>query len=337
MLGACAGFFHQLFQPLQGVGGRIGMERADAAGVSRIPQLEQFQSGGIPDFAHKDALGRVAHADLCQVAHGDAGQFRGQEKDRVGRFALEFGRVFQDHDAIMRAQFVQKVDDAVDEGGFAGAGAADDDNVLPREYGLFQQRDDIGRDHSLFQVFRQGDDARRLFPHGEGRARPDNGRICPLKTRSVQREQPFHHGTAGADRLIQRAGHKGQDQTALGLRKFADAFLIFPIFFRPNLPVGIEHDLNDRRIAHGIHDDRAAVVFQALEQPFPCGVIQHGYAPFSTKTATISRADTALMAVQRKSVVRNFTISRAASFRPCAVRADRVSVTFSAPSRTVAA
>ena len=76
LLGADASFFHQLFQALKGFFSTVRVERADAAGMTSIPELQQLQGSTVPDFSNQNSPGGVAHTDFGKLPHTDACQLR---------------------------------------------------------------------------------------------------------------------------------------------------------------------------------------------------------------------------------------------------------------------
>ena len=76
LLGADASFFHQLFQTLKRFFSTVRVERADAAGMTSVPELQQLQGSAVPDFPDQNPPGGVAHTDFGKLPHTDACQLR---------------------------------------------------------------------------------------------------------------------------------------------------------------------------------------------------------------------------------------------------------------------
>jgi len=194
-------------------------------------------------------------------------------------------------------QFRNGVNDRVDEGGFAGRGSAHHHNIPAPQNSLMDDLDYPCRDGTGSQVLSQGKHPAGLFAQRKRRPRPDNGRKGSLKTRTVQRKFPFHYGVVLIDRQIKATGHQRKNQPALCQWYFPDGFMLLPIPFDPQGTVRVEHDFNHLRVFQCREDKPGAVVPQAGQQArIVTGPHEHQRTAFSTKTATLTRADTATMA-----------------------------------------
>src|SRR5215210_4097896 len=97
-------------------------------GIHRLQQVERFWSA---DFADDDAFGTHAQAVTDQFAHRDLALAldvgrTGFKPYHMWLLKLQFGRVFAGDDTLV---VVDVLSEAIQQRGFAGAGAAGNQNV----------------------------------------------------------------------------------------------------------------------------------------------------------------------------------------------------------------
>lgn len=81
-----------------------------------------------------------------------------RKKNGVGRAGLQFRRIFQDQQTVMRAKFVQLMNDGIHECRLAAGGSAHHNDIFPVQNGGTDNRRHFRRYYSLRQEFLHGDD-----------------------------------------------------------------------------------------------------------------------------------------------------------------------------------
>ena len=96
--GRCLADFHgELFQPGQGRLCGVGVKRRDAAGMTRVPSLEEVEGFRTPHFADHNAIRPKPKGGSHQVRQGDRSGLRPQS-DHILRCTLQLARIFEnDH------------------------------------------------------------------------------------------------------------------------------------------------------------------------------------------------------------------------------------------------
>ena len=122
------------FQPADGVARRVGVDRGERAVVTRVHGLQHVERFLAADFADDDAVGPHTQAVDQQLALPHrAVAFEvggpGFQTRHVRLLQLQFGRVFDGDDALLARD---EAGERVEQGGFAGAGSARDDDVQAR-------------------------------------------------------------------------------------------------------------------------------------------------------------------------------------------------------------
>ena len=171
------GLLDELLHAAQRAERGAGVDRADTAGVSGAPGLEEIERLGAAHLADRDAVGTQAQAGPHEIGQRDDA-ILGPHGDEVGRGALKLARVFDQDDAVGGlGDFGQE---RVDQRGLAAAGPARDEDVgagsdaCPQRRGLGRQHDP-GRRIVVEREHRDGGLADR-----EG-GRGDDGRQQPLE------------------------------------------------------------------------------------------------------------------------------------------------------------
>ena len=93
------GFLDELFEAAQRADAGAGVNGADAAGMAGAPGFKEVESFGPAHLADRDAIRAQAQRRTHQVGEGRHA-ILGAHRDQIGRGALQFARVFNDHDAV---------------------------------------------------------------------------------------------------------------------------------------------------------------------------------------------------------------------------------------------
>jgi hypothetical protein len=125
-----AHFRDQLLDPLQSGARVVRVNRADPAGMASVPRLQERQRFTAADLADNYAVRPQAHRRLQQPLHVDS--IGCAHHYRVFGGALDLGRVFDNDQPMPGRGAHNMVDNAVCERRFAGAGAADHEDVVPQ-------------------------------------------------------------------------------------------------------------------------------------------------------------------------------------------------------------
>lgn len=249
----------------------VRVQGGGAALVARIPGVEQVQRLGATHLADQDAVRTHAQGGFQQGRHGDVEG--GVVLHEVLGGALDFPRVFDDEDAFAGIAGHHFVDDGVDQGGLAGAGAARDEDVAVAGHRLPQDVAMVRGHGAGSGILVQRVDCHGLLADGKG-GRGDDGRQLACKARAIERQFAFQQGLAARDFLTMVAGHGLDD--GLGLRRAQGTDALHP-FAEPLLPqpaIGIEHDLHRARIVQRGHQKGTHVAFQLAPGPvLQCGKV----------------------------------------------------------------
>src|SRR3546814_3193227 len=65
------GLLDELLQSVERRMGRVGVDRGDAAGMTRVPGLQHVEGLGSPDLADDDAVGPKAHGRAYEIGEAD--------------------------------------------------------------------------------------------------------------------------------------------------------------------------------------------------------------------------------------------------------------------------
>jgi hypothetical protein len=105
------------------------MDGADPARMAGAPGFKEVESFGPAHLADRDAIRAQAQRRTHQIGERRHA-ILGAHRDQIGRGALQFARVFNDHDAVRSlGDFCQQ---RVGQRGFAGRGAARDKDIGAR-------------------------------------------------------------------------------------------------------------------------------------------------------------------------------------------------------------
>ena len=96
--------------------------------VQRLQEIKRLAS---PNLSYDDAIGPVTESGLEEIPNGDSRRRvlcpAGLETDQVALANVDLGRILDDHDALL---IRDEVTEDVEQGGFAGARTARDEDVL---------------------------------------------------------------------------------------------------------------------------------------------------------------------------------------------------------------
>ena len=160
-----AGHRDHRFETGDGVARRVGVQRgqrAFVAGVHGLQHVERFRTAA---FADDDSFGPHTQGVAHQVGGGDRALAFDVRRPRfqphdVVLLQLQFGRVFDRHDAVVVGNEARQ---RIEQRRLAGAGAAGDDDVQPGLDRPFQQHHHFGREglvvQQVFQLQRIGAEA----------------------------------------------------------------------------------------------------------------------------------------------------------------------------------
>src|SRR5947208_16750667 len=110
---------------------RVGVDRGQGTGVADIECLKEIESLASPNLSHNDTIGPVSKSGLEKIPNGDrrcgALSTAGFETNQVTLSDLDLSCILDDHDALLLRD---KVTEDVQQGRFARAGAAGDQDIL---------------------------------------------------------------------------------------------------------------------------------------------------------------------------------------------------------------
>ena len=155
--------------------------------MARIPSLQDFERGGVADFADDDAVGTKPKRHLHKIAHGDLRRRAlGQELDDIGARALEFGGVLEDEHARVRK--LRFGEEGVEQRGLARASAAGDDDIAAAHDRGAHLRGLRRRGDAVAHIVVEREDDGRALADGE-RWRCNDRRDHGLHTRARARQR----------------------------------------------------------------------------------------------------------------------------------------------------
>ena len=260
------------------------MDRADPAGMSGVPCLEQRQGLAAADLADDDAIRPAAHRRFQQLLHGD-GAGRPERQDVLGG-ALQLRRVLDDDQAVFRCHLRHVGEDRVAQCRLARGSAADDKDVLALSHGPLDHGLLPWRHHLLLDVIGEREHRRGAQADGELRCRHDGryGRREPrAEKRSIQRQLAFQDRAVARDRGAKRGRHRADEAFRRAGGHGADRAHTGAVAILPESAIRVEDQLEHARFGEDVAADRTELAAQRFRQT-PGLLIPRGQPAFAHRT-----------------------------------------------------
>src|SRR5260363_312078 len=124
-------FINQLLHAHQSMLAIVCVNCRQPARMAGIPHLQQRQRGAIAHFSNNDPVWTQAHR--CSEQRGDIASSVariGAQRDGILRRALNLARVFDQDDAMLRRELADRMQNGVDQRGFARTRSANHQNIF---------------------------------------------------------------------------------------------------------------------------------------------------------------------------------------------------------------
>ena len=234
---------HERRQPVERIGGRIGVHRTQRAVVAGVERLQQVDGLGATHLAHDETVGAHAQGGAKQVgerhlAHAFRGGVARLETQHVRMVQPKFGDVFQRHDP---AAGVDGCGQRVQQRGLARRGGAADHDVAPPRHERANSSATAGSAKASSGMSRTG--KRRMARHGPSTA---TGSMTAHRRGAVR--EPCIDGRVGAvETPSDRAEHVLDGRHERGRAHVPDPCDVAGAL-DPHLATGVDHDLVDRGV-----------------------------------------------------------------------------------------